>query len=67
MAQKFKNQIDAQEGIKITNELYDGSNAAGTSGQVLSSTGTGTQWIDSSSEAAQRTEILVKNVERLLW
>jgi len=63
MAQKFKNQIDAQEGIKITNELYDGSNAAGTSGQVLSSTGTGTQWIDSSSEAAQRTEILVKNVE----
>ena len=43
MAQKFKNQIDAQEGIKITNELYDGSNAAGTSGQVLSSTGTGNQ------------------------
>ena len=63
MAQKFKNQIDAQEGIKITNELYDGSNAAGTSGQVLSSTGTGTQWVDFSADTAERTEILVKNVE----
>ena len=62
MAQKFKNQIDAQEGIKITNELYDGSNAAGSSGQVLSSTGTGTQWIDSSSSTAERIEVTVKNV-----
>jgi hypothetical protein len=62
MAQKFKNQIDAQEGIKITNELYDGSNAAGTSGQVLSSTGSATQWIDSNSETAERIEVTVKNV-----
>jgi hypothetical protein len=62
MAQKFKNQIDAQEGIKITNELYDGSNAAGTSGQVLSSTGTGTQWIDFSADSAERIEVTVKNV-----
>ena len=54
MAQKFKNQIDAQEGIKITNELYDGSNAAGASGQVLSSTGTGTQWIDLEADVAKR-------------
>src|SRR5210317_1812143 len=62
MAQKFKNQIDAQEGIKITNELYDGSNAAGTSGQVLSSTGSATQWIDSNSETAERIEVTVKNI-----
>ena len=63
MSQKFKSQIDAEQGIKISNELYDGSAAAGTSGQVLSSTGTATQWIDSSSETAERTEILVKNLE----
>jgi hypothetical protein len=62
MAQKFKNQIDAQEGIKITNELYDGSNAAGTSGQVLSSTATGTEWIDFSADTAERIEVTVKNV-----
>ena len=62
MAQKFKNQIDAQEGIKITNELYDGSNAAGNSGQVLSSTGSATQWIDFNADSAKRLEVTVKNV-----
>ena len=29
---------------RITGAVYDSSNSAGTSGQVLSSTGTGTQW-----------------------
>jgi hypothetical protein len=31
--------------IRVTGAYYDSSNAAGTSGQVLSSTGTGTAWI----------------------
>jgi hypothetical protein len=62
MSQKFKSQIDAEQGIKISNELYDGSAEAGSSGQVLSSTGTGTQWIDSNSETAERIEVTVKNV-----
>lgn len=62
MSQKFKSQIDAEQGIKISNELYDGSAAAGSSGQVLSSTGTGTEWIDSSSDKAERIEVTVKNV-----
>ena len=31
---------------RITEHFYDSFNAAGTSGQVLSSTGTGTNWID---------------------
>lgn len=30
---------------RITGSVYDSSNSAGTSGQVLSSTGTGTQWV----------------------
>ena len=62
MSQKFKSQIDAEQGIKISNELYDGSAEAGSSGQVLSSTGTATQWIDSNSETAERIEVTVKNV-----
>ena len=62
MSQKFKSQIDAEQGIKITNQLYDGSAASGSSGQVLSSTGSATQWIDSNSETAERIEVTVKNV-----
>jgi hypothetical protein len=31
--------------IRVTGAYYDSSNAAGTSGQILSSTGTGTAWI----------------------
>ena len=62
MSQKFKSQIDAEQGIKISNELYDGSAEAGSSGQVLSSTGSATQWIDSNSETAERIEVTVKNV-----
>jgi len=50
MSQKFKSQIDAEQGIKITNELYDGSDAAGTSGQILSSTGSATEWIDANGD-----------------
>lgn len=31
--------------VRITGAIYDSNNAAGTSGQVLSSTGTGTDWV----------------------
>lgn len=34
---------------RVTGAYYDSNNEAGTSGQVLSSTGTGTDWIDASS------------------
>jgi hypothetical protein len=62
MSQKFKSQIDAEQGIKISNELYDGSAAAGNSGQVLSSTGSATQWVDLNADSAKRLEVDVKNV-----
>ena len=35
--------------LKITNGLYDGSNSLGSSGQILSSNGSSTLWINSSS------------------
>jgi hypothetical protein len=62
MSQKFKSQIDAEQGIKVSNELYDGSAAAGNSGQVLSSTGSATQWVDLNADSAKRLEVDVKNV-----
>jgi hypothetical protein len=34
--------------VRITGALYDGNNAAGTSGQILSSTGTATDWVSKS-------------------
>ena len=37
---------------RITGAVYDSSNSAGTSGQVLSSTGTGTSWITSGGGSA---------------
>jgi hypothetical protein len=46
MSQQFKSQIGAEEGIKIDKQLYDAGNSAGTSGYLLSSTGTATSWID---------------------
>jgi hypothetical protein len=38
--------------VRITGAIYDSSNGPGTSGQILSSTATGTDWIDQSSIAA---------------
>ena len=59
MANKFLTNVELDAG------LVDGGNSTGTSGYVLSSTGTATSWIDQStlaSGSAERTEILVKNV-----
>jgi hypothetical protein len=63
MSQQFKSQIDAEEGIKIDKQLYDAGNSAGTSGQILSSTGTGVSWVNnvSISEASESVHITVKN------
>ena len=41
---KFKNYIETESGIKDT------STSPGTAGQVLSSTVTGTSWIDQESD-----------------
>ena len=56
MANKFLTDIELDAGLK------DNSNGLGTSGQVLSSTGTGVSWIDSTSDVAERIEVTVKNV-----
>lgn len=39
--------------VRVTGAYYDSSNLAGTSGQVLSSTATGTSWIDQSTITAK--------------
>jgi hypothetical protein len=49
--------------LSVTGTIADSDGDVGTSGQVLSSTGSGTNWIDSgSAETAERIEIQVKNV-----
>ncbi len=39
--------LHVQGSVRITGALYDSSNSAGTSGYLLTSTGTGTQWSSS--------------------
>jgi len=53
MAQKFLTNVELDAG------LVDGSNSVGTSGQVLSSTGTVTSWIDPSTITAGTAEKVV--------
>ena len=50
---KFKSDIELQAGLK------DGSNDIGTSGQILSSTGSQTNWIDQSSIVASEAKLVV--------
>ena len=60
---KFKNYIETESGIKDT------STSPGTAGQVLSSTVTGTSWIDQSeiiAAAANGRLLSVKTPIRLL-
>jgi len=60
MANKFLTNVELDAG------LVDGSNSTGTSGYLLSSTGTATSWIDPTtiaSGSAERVSILVKNGE----
>jgi hypothetical protein len=45
-------EFDVNGDARIRGAVYDSSNSPGTSGQVLQSTATGTQWTTSSSSAA---------------
>jgi hypothetical protein len=46
MAIEFLNDVEINGSLKTTGPLKDSSGDNGTSGQVLSSTGTGTNWVD---------------------
>lgn len=48
----------------ISGALYDSNDSQGTAGQVLSSTGSGTEWIDSTLD---KTYIYVQAVPSVLW
>jgi hypothetical protein len=47
-------------GVRITGAIYDSNNEPGTSGQVLSSTVTGTDWVDMPISTASLTNHYVK-------
>ena len=48
--------------LSVTGTIADSDGDVGTSGQVLSSTGSGTNWIDLEADTAKRLEVDVKNV-----
>jgi len=49
-------KLDVQGNARITGSYYDSSNSPGTSGQVLSSTATGTDWIDAAGSYSWRLQ-----------
>jgi len=50
------------DNLAVVGAIKDSSGDSGTSGQVLSSTGTGTNWIDLVADVAKRIDVTVKNV-----
>jgi hypothetical protein len=48
-------KLDVSGNARITGAIYDSSNTPGTSGQVLSSTATGTSWIDAGGGGSSST------------
>jgi len=50
--------------LRLTEELYDSTNAAGTNGQVLTSTGSGIAWSDS---VADKTQVFNVTVAATVW
>ena len=42
-------KLDINGNVRVRSGLYDGTNAIGTNGQILSSTGSGTAWINAGS------------------
>jgi len=42
-------KLDVNGNVRLRSGLYDGTNAVGTNGQILSSTGSGTAWINAGS------------------
>ena len=56
---KFKSNIELQAGLE------DNNAASGSSGQILSSTGTGVQWIDQSDIEVEKTSKVVLTVKNV--
>ena len=54
--------IDVTGNLFVSGGIKDSDGDLGTSGQLLSSTGTGTNWIDFEADVAKRLEVTVKNV-----
>ena len=46
---RFTGQLTADGALKLNSTLLDENNQAGTAGQILSSTGTGVDWIDATT------------------
>ena len=56
-------------GLEVTDEIYDSTSSPGTTGQVLSSTATGTKWITSPGSSfifTQSIPVLVWNIQHNL-
>jgi hypothetical protein len=58
----FTNNVDVDGNLQVDGTIKDSDGDAGTSGQLLSSTGTGTNWIDFEADVAKRIDVTVKNV-----
>ena len=56
---KFKNDIEAQSNITLDGALTDAGGSPGTVNQLLSSTVTGTAWIDPSTIVAEAATVVV--------
>jgi hypothetical protein len=56
---KFKNDIEAQSNIILDGALADAGGSPGTVNQLLSSTATGTAWIDPSTIVAEAATLVV--------
>ena len=54
--------IDVTGNLFVSGGIKDSDGDLGTSGQLLSSTGTGTNWIDFEADVAKRIDVTVKNV-----
>lgn len=58
----FKADVDIDGNLQVDGTIKDSDGDAGTSGQILSSTGSGTNWIDLVADSAKRLTVDVKNV-----
>ena len=58
----FSSNVNINGNLQVDGTIKDSSDDAGTSGQLLSSTGTGTNWIDFEADVAKRIDVTVKNV-----
>jgi len=63
------NKINFNGDAKLVSDLYDGSNSAGTAGQVLSSlgTGNGTEWITPASGGGDSVQTLTGSGATVEW